>query len=70
MSVRLSAHDWAPDGNTGDEAVEIARRFQAAGVAARVVDHRGFAERAAFDSALKAEVQSLGADLVVLARDP
>jgi anthraniloyl-CoA monooxygenase len=32
MSVRLSAHDWAPDGNTGDEAVEIARRFQAAGV--------------------------------------
>ena len=32
MSVRLSAHDWAPDGNTGDDAVEIARRFQAAGV--------------------------------------
>lgn len=32
MSVRLSAHDWAPDGNTGDEAVEIAQRFQAAGV--------------------------------------
>ena len=25
MSVRLSAHDWAPDGNTGDEAVEIGR---------------------------------------------
>ena len=32
MSVRLSAHDWAPGGNTGDDAVEIARRFQAAGV--------------------------------------
>jgi anthraniloyl-CoA monooxygenase len=32
MSVRISAHDWAPGGNTGDDAVEIARRFQAAGV--------------------------------------
>ncbi|MBP8808648.1 MAG: bifunctional salicylyl-CoA 5-hydroxylase/oxidoreductase [Kofleriaceae bacterium] len=32
MSVRLSAHDWAPGGTTGDDAVEIARRFQAAGV--------------------------------------
>ncbi|MEZ4398808.1 MAG: bifunctional salicylyl-CoA 5-hydroxylase/oxidoreductase [Kofleriaceae bacterium] len=32
MSVRLSAHDWAPGGNTGDDAVEIARRFRAAGV--------------------------------------
>jgi anthraniloyl-CoA monooxygenase len=26
-----SAHDWAPGGTTGDDAVEIARRFQAAG---------------------------------------
>ena len=25
MSVRISAHDWMPDGNTGDDAVEIAR---------------------------------------------
>jgi anthraniloyl-CoA monooxygenase len=32
MSVRLSAHDWAPGGNTADDAVEIARRFQAAGL--------------------------------------
>ena len=31
MSVRISAHDWAPGGNTGDDAVEIARAFRAAG---------------------------------------
>jgi anthraniloyl-CoA monooxygenase len=31
MSVRISAHDWAPGGNTPDDAVEIARQFQAAG---------------------------------------
>jgi anthraniloyl-CoA monooxygenase len=31
MSVRLSAHDWAPGGNTPDDAVEMARLFQAAG---------------------------------------
>jgi anthraniloyl-CoA monooxygenase len=31
MSVRISAHDWAPGGNTSDDAVEIARAFQAAG---------------------------------------
>ena len=31
MSVRLSAHDWAPGGNTDDDAVEIARLFKAAG---------------------------------------
>ena len=30
MSVRISAHDWAPGGNTGDDAVEIARLFKAA----------------------------------------
>ncbi len=29
MSVRISAHDWAPGGNTGDDAVEIARLFKA-----------------------------------------
>lgn len=28
MSVRISAHDWAPGGNTDDDAVEIARLFQ------------------------------------------
>lgn len=31
MSVRISAHDWASGGNTGDDAVEIARLFHAAG---------------------------------------
>jgi anthraniloyl-CoA monooxygenase len=31
MSVRLSAHDWVPGGNTPADAVEMARAFQAAG---------------------------------------
>jgi anthraniloyl-CoA monooxygenase len=31
MSVRISAHDWVPGGNTDDDAVVIARRFKAAG---------------------------------------
>ena len=31
MSVRISAHDWAPGGNTGDDAVHIARLFKQAG---------------------------------------
>jgi len=31
MSVRLSAHDWAEGGNTGDDAVAIAKLFKAAG---------------------------------------
>ena len=31
MSVRISAHDWAPGGNAPDDAVEIARLFKAAG---------------------------------------
>ena len=31
MSVRISAHDWAPGGNTGDDAVFIARLFKSAG---------------------------------------
>jgi anthraniloyl-CoA monooxygenase len=31
MSVRISAHDWAPGGNTPVDAVEIARQFKAAG---------------------------------------
>lgn len=31
MSVRISAHDWAPGGNTADEAVQIARMFREAG---------------------------------------
>ena len=30
MRVRISAHDWAPGGNTADDAVEIARLFKAA----------------------------------------
>lgn len=32
ISVRISAHDWAPGGNTADDAVAIAKLFQAAGV--------------------------------------
>jgi len=31
MSVRISAHDWAPGGNTPDDAVAIARLFREAG---------------------------------------
>jgi anthraniloyl-CoA monooxygenase len=31
MSVRISAHDWAPGGNTDDDAVLMARLFKAAG---------------------------------------
>ncbi len=31
MSVRISAHDWAPGGNTDDDAVQIAHLFKAAG---------------------------------------
>ena len=30
MSARISAHDWAPGGNTADDAVEIAQLFKAA----------------------------------------
>lgn len=36
MSVRISAHDWVPGGNTGDEAVAIAELFKQAG--ADVID--------------------------------
>lgn len=32
MSVRISAHDWMDGGITPDDAIEIARRFKAAGV--------------------------------------
>ncbi|HSV20715.1 MAG TPA: bifunctional salicylyl-CoA 5-hydroxylase/oxidoreductase [Casimicrobiaceae bacterium] len=31
MSVRISAHDWAPGGNTPDDAVTIAQLFRQAG---------------------------------------
>ena len=31
MSVRISAHDWAPGGNTADDAIMIARAFREAG---------------------------------------
>ncbi len=31
MSVRISAHDWAPGGNTADDAVAMAGLFKAAG---------------------------------------
>ena len=31
MSVRISAHDWAPGGNTADDAIVVARLFHNAG---------------------------------------
>jgi anthraniloyl-CoA monooxygenase len=31
LSVRISAHDWAPGGNTPDDAIAIARLFKDAG---------------------------------------
>ena len=31
ISVRLSCHDWFPDGNTADDAVAMARLFKSAG---------------------------------------
>ncbi len=31
MSVRISAHDWAPGGNTPDDAIVVARLFKEAG---------------------------------------
>ncbi len=31
MSVRISAHDWVPGGNTADDAITIARLFKQAG---------------------------------------
>ncbi|SFC57108.1 anthraniloyl-CoA monooxygenase [Nocardioides terrae] len=34
VTVRISATDWLPDGNTDEDAVEIARAFVAAGAAA------------------------------------
>jgi anthraniloyl-CoA monooxygenase len=34
VTVRISATDWLPDGNTGDDAVEIARAFVDHGAAA------------------------------------
>ncbi|RYF32735.1 MAG: bifunctional salicylyl-CoA 5-hydroxylase/oxidoreductase [Comamonadaceae bacterium] len=36
MSVRISAHDWAPGGNTADDAIAMAAAFKAAG--ADVID--------------------------------
>ncbi|MBX3131935.1 MAG: bifunctional salicylyl-CoA 5-hydroxylase/oxidoreductase [Gemmatimonadaceae bacterium] len=36
MSVRISAHDWVPGGNTADDAIAIATLFKAAG--ADVID--------------------------------
>ncbi|MBL7090560.1 MAG: bifunctional salicylyl-CoA 5-hydroxylase/oxidoreductase, partial [Acidovorax sp.] len=31
LSVRISAHDWLPDGNTADDAIVFARLFKQAG---------------------------------------
>jgi anthraniloyl-CoA monooxygenase len=36
MSVRISATDWVPDGITGEDSVEVAKAFAAAG--ADVID--------------------------------
>lgn len=47
--------------------VKALDRAAAAGVPTRVLDHKAFADRAAFDTALRAEVDALGAGLVVLA---
>jgi|SRR5687768_2856355 len=37
------------------------------GISTRVVDHRAYADRAAFDAALASEIEGCGAELVVLA---
>ena len=42
-------------------------RAERAGIPTRVIDHRGFADRAAFDAALDAALRASGADLVCLA---
>lgn len=47
--------------------VKALERAAAAGVPTRVLDHKGYADRSAFDAALRAEVTSLDAELVVLA---
>jgi phosphoribosylglycinamide formyltransferase-1 len=47
--------------------VRALERAAAAGVAARVVDHREHPDRPAFDAALRREVEALGAEIVVLA---
>ncbi|MDX9994093.1 MAG: phosphoribosylglycinamide formyltransferase [Rhodocyclaceae bacterium] len=56
-------------------AAVISNRPEAAGLAwaavrgvpTRVIDHKAFASRAAFDAALAAEIDALGAELVLLA---
>ncbi|GAB6842040.1 phosphoribosylglycinamide formyltransferase-1 [Methylorubrum rhodinum] len=42
-------------------------RAQAAGIPARAIDHKGFADRASFDAALQAELEGAGIELIVLA---
>ncbi len=65
--------------NTGELPIEIAAvisnrpdvlgltRAQDAGITTRVLDHKGFASREAFDSALQQAIDSYEPDLVVLA---
>ncbi len=43
------------------------RRAEAAGVPVRVVDHKGYADRAAFDAALDAALRAAGCEIVCLA---
>jgi phosphoribosylglycinamide formyltransferase-1 len=42
-------------------------RAKAAGLSTKVIDHKGFPDRAAFDEALDAEIRAAGAQVVVLA---
>src|SRR5690349_9355758 len=42
-------------------------RAKAAGLATKVIDHKGFPDRATFDEALDAEIRGAGAQIVVLA---
>lgn len=42
-------------------------RAEKAGIATRTIDHKGFADRAAFDAALDTAIRAAGAELVVLA---
>lgn len=52
---------------SNDPRAEALARARAAGVQAIAIDHRDFADRAAFDRRLMAEIDRLGADYVVLA---
>jgi phosphoribosylglycinamide formyltransferase-1 len=52
---------------SSDPAAPGLARARAAGVPAVAVDHRAFADRAAFEAAMQAELEAAGADLLCLA---